>query len=301
MATSEIVNNAPMYSLDSSLRDLLNDDLFNDQDELVKSREIERSELFQDCLNLFIKREIKDCLEKMFRAGFVNLTVFKSSPMILDLFVSACDIAPNFIELGLTLKGEILNTFTLNDPRCIEIQQIILKDFNKLLVINKFFRCCIKVIQLNDSRQEEREGKILELESIISNFIFLYTTKMRTTIDAFGLQELIEIFIFQVKVKLEHKKLSTHLYRALCKSSPNLSLILKSLHSPKGISIEDAILDSIANKMQKDKAKLKGKPRSVKPKIHQFREPLLHNSSEDYSKTEATFNQRCLLYTSRCV
>ena len=218
MAVSEIMSHLPVHSLDSSLRDLLSDDLFNDDDESTKSRNDQRSEVFQECLNLFIKREIKDCLEKMAEAGFIDLAVFKSNPMILDLFVSACAIVPSFIGLGLTLQGDILNIFTLDDPQCIEIREIILNDLNKLLVINKFFRCCIKVIQFNVIDQAEQEEKTLELESIISNFIFIYTTKMRTTMDVFGLQELIEIFIFQVKVKLQHKKPSPNLYWTLCKT-----------------------------------------------------------------------------------
>lgn len=197
-----------MYSLDSSLRDLLNDDLFNNHGKSAKSENDERNEVFQECLNLFIKGEIKDCLERMYEAGFIHLGIFKSNPMILDLFVSACDLVSNFNELGLTLKGEVLNTFTLDHPRCIEIQEIILKDLNKLLIINKLFRCCIKAIQSGGTEYMERERTILDVESEIRNFILAYTTKMRTTVDVFGLQELIEIFIFQVQVKLEHKKLS---------------------------------------------------------------------------------------------
>ncbi|CAI4051018.1 hypothetical protein SKDZ_15G1130 [Saccharomyces kudriavzevii ZP591] len=292
MAASEIMNNASVYSLDSSLRDLLNDDLFNNRDESAKSRNDERNEIFQECLNLFIKREIKSCLEKMSEAGFIDLTVFKSNSMILDLFISACDIVPNFNELGLTLKAEVLNIFTLDDPRCIEIQEIILKDLNKLLVINKFFRSCVKVIQFNEAEHVKREENILDLESIIINFIFLYTTRMRTTVDVFGLQELIEIFIFQVKVKLERKKLSTSLYWTLCKTLPNLSSTLNGVYSSKDVSIESAILHSIGNRIQNDKAKCKGRSKGVKPKIHHFQEPLLHNDSEEQPKIENVLKKR---------
>lgn len=65
MAASEIMNNLPMHSLDSSLRDLLNDDLFIESDESTKSVNDQRSEVFQECVNLFIKRDIKDCLENV--------------------------------------------------------------------------------------------------------------------------------------------------------------------------------------------------------------------------------------------
>lgn len=290
MAVSEIMSNLPVHSLDSSLRDLLNDDLFNDDEVSTKSRNDQRNEIFQECLNLFIKREIKDCLEKMAEAGFIDLAIFKSNPMILDLFVSACAIVPSFIGLGLTLQDDILNIFTLDDPQCIEIREIILNDLSKLLVINKFFRCCIKVIQFNINDQAKQEEKALELESIISNFIFIYTTKMRTTIDVFGLRELIEIFIFEVKVKLQHKKPSTSLYWMLCKTLPNLSSTLKGLYLSKDVSIEGAILNSIDNKMQKDKTKSKGKQRGMKRKIHHFQEPLLHGGEEQV-KFEDPFNQ----------
>ncbi|AJT75800.1 CDN_1a_G0048340.mRNA.1.CDS.1 [Saccharomyces cerevisiae] len=292
MAASEIMNNLPMHSLDSSLRDLLNDDLFIESDESTKSVNDQRSEVFQECVNLFIKRDIKDCLEKMSEVGFIDITVFKSNPMILDLFVSACDIMPSFTKLGLTLQGEILNIFTLDTPQCIETRKIILGDLSKLLVINKFFRCCIKVIQVNLTDHTEQEEKTLELESIMSDFIFVYITKMRTTIDVVGLQELIEIFIFQVKVKLHHKKPSPNMYWALCKTLPKLSPTLKGLYLSKDVSIEDAILNSIDNKIQKDKAKSKGKQRGVKQKIHHFHEPMLHNSSEEQVKVEDAFNQR---------
>ncbi|EJS41790.1 pex15p [Saccharomyces arboricola H-6] len=292
MAASEIMNNVPTYALDSSLRDLLNDDLFNKNDETTNSRNDEINEIFQECLNFFIKREINNCLEKMSEAGFIDLAVFKANSMILDLFISACDIVPNLNELGLTLKGEILNAFTLDDPRCIEIQKIIFKDLNKLLVINKFFRCCIKVIQLNEDDCMKREGYILEIESIISNFIFSYTTKMRTTVDIFGLQELIEIFILQVKVRLEHKKLSEKLYWTLCKTSTSLSPTLQGLYLSKDVSIENAVLASINNKLQKDKMKYKDKQKGVKQKLHHFQEPLLHDDSKEQSMVENEPNQR---------
>ncbi|CAI4052727.1 hypothetical protein SUVZ_15G1100 [Saccharomyces uvarum] len=287
MAASEIMSNAPMYSLDSSLRDLLNDDLFNSHSESTKSKNDERNEVFQECLNLFIKGEIKDCLEKMSEVGFIDLSIFKSNPMILDLFVSACDLVPNFNDLCLTLKGEVLNTFTLDDPRCIEIQEIILKDLNKLLIINKLFRCCIKAIQSNETEYMEHERNILDVESQIRNFILAYTTKMRTTVDVFGLQELIEIFIFQVQVKLEHKKLSKNLYWALCKTLPNLSSTLKGLHSFKNESIEDAILNSIDTKIQKNMTKSKAKSKGMKQKIHHFQEPLLHDDAKVRSKVDS--------------
>lgn len=292
MAASEIMSNAPMYSLDSSLRDLLDDDLFNSHSESTKSKNDERNEVFQECLNLFIKGEVKDCLEKMSEAGFIDLGIFKSNPMILDLFVSACDLVPNFNDLGLTLKGKVLNTFTLDDPRCIEIQEIILKDLNKLLIINKLFRCCIKAIQSNEPEYMEHERNILDVESQIRNFILTYTTKMRTTVDVFGLQELIEIFIFQVQGKLEHKKISTNLYWALCKTLPNLSPTLKGLHSFKNESIEDAILNSIDTKIQKNMAKSKAKPKGMKQKIHHFQEPLLHDDAKVRPKVDNTSGKR---------
>ncbi|EDV10567.1 44 kDa phosphorylated integral peroxisomal membrane protein [Saccharomyces cerevisiae RM11-1a] len=210
----------------------------------------------------------------MFVVRFIDITVFKSNPMILDLFVSACDIMPSFTKLGLTLQGEILNIFTLDTPQCIETRKIIFGDLSKLLVINKFFRCCIKVIQFNLTDHTEQEEKTLELESIMSDFIFVYITKMRTTIDVVGLQELIEIFIFQVKVKLHHKK-----------PSPNMAFTYLKMF-PR------SILNSIDNKIQKDKAKSKGKQRGVKQKIHHFHEPMLHNSSEEQVKVEDAFNQR---------
>lgn len=292
MAASEIMSNAPMYSLDSSLRDLLNDDLFNNHGKSTKSENDERNEVFQECLNLFIKGEIKDCLERMYEAGFIHLGIFKSNPMILDLFVSACDLVSNFNELGLTLKGEVLNTFTLDHPRCIEIQEIILKDLNKLLIINKLFRCCIKAIQSGGTEYMERERTILDVESEIRNFILAYTTKMRTTVDVFGLQELIEIFIFQVQVKLEHKKLSPNLYWALCKTLPNLSATLKGLHLLKNESIEDAILNSIDTKIQKNLTKSKTKSKGMKQKIHHFQEPLLHDDAKVRLKADNAYRKR---------
>ncbi|AQZ12124.1 PEX15 (YOL044W) [Zygosaccharomyces parabailii] len=231
----------------TTLNALLNDNNFGLDNEEVAD---DKSQEYQTCLAAFIRGDSKECLEKMHEFNFLKPEILIANEQIYALFQGACDTVKSFNTLGsslqaivkITFRGDItqLRSHISGKSRALQIA-----------ISNRYYRCCAKVLQM-DSPENEVKTEYLE-SKIKSNISYHSSQSLTEDPDAIlELQQLVETYIFYVKVALMHKEASKSLYEELIETIPNLSHNFSQITS-NGKSVENCVLDHLEMKQRKSK------------------------------------------------
>ncbi|AQZ13428.1 PEX15 (YOL044W) [Zygosaccharomyces parabailii] len=231
----------------TTLNQLLNDNKFGlDNVEVADNKKQE----YQNCLAAFIRGDSKECLEKMHEFNFLKPEILIANEQIYALFQGACDTIKSFSTLGSSLQAIVKMTFS-GDITQLRSHISGKSSALQIAISNRYYRCCAKVLQM-DSPGNEVETEYLE-SKIKNNISYHSSQSLAEDPDAIlELQQLVETYIFYVKVALMHKEASRSLYEELIETIPNLSHNFSQITS-NGKSIENCVLGHLELKQRKSK------------------------------------------------
>ncbi|CCF57769.1 hypothetical protein KAFR_0D01230 [Kazachstania africana CBS 2517] len=218
--------------LSSSVRDLLNDEMFNKGTH--EANAIVSQLKFQECQALFIESSFVESLNKMHECGYLEKDLLSSNYDVFKLFVNNCENIEDFKMLGAELQIIASETF-----ECEMMDLLPLQDSSSSLLLMKFLHCCSKTLHLDGTTKTE---KSIELQSFVKNLI---NKNVRSSLnDNDFVYYMTSLYIFQIEIGLLSNKPTQDLYFALCNSIPNLSssLLKMDIH---GINAQQDILNKL--------------------------------------------------------
>ncbi|GMM56203.1 Pex15 protein [Maudiozyma humilis] len=241
--------------LSASVRSLLEDDLFRTPGETPNGGDNEPQEAYKRCLALFVRDDVKHCLEEMLSNGLL----VPDGPMeVYDLALTAFSRIANFQTLGVSLKNVARDLFTgdyeplLINPYYSHSQE------SALGFLQNYFTCCVRTIPI----RHDPEFPVLVQDSLRMALVhqckLLWEDGGDSAVVLPYLQKLVQIYIFGLEIKYMGSSRSPKLYTRVCEAVPHLSQLLSENVDRTGVSYEQLIvgqLQVIEQTKEKEKAK----------------------------------------------
>lgn len=242
-------------TLPESVRSLLNDDMFKDikqvhHDKISDNRDCK----YQKCLSLFIRGDIKGCLESMVENGLLSEETLSDDVEVYDLYLTACNEILNFQDLGVTLKNIVRDTYSAK-VESLKMVDHYASDMEKVMEFwDKYFNNCIKTIPI---RRDPEFSMFLQTElkltlSKSAGRIYMNGSNGVTIPTLLYFKKLVHLYIFKLEIENMGSKRNVKLYQKLCSSIPHLSEILTdNSMNGKGNSYESTILAQLEPPLEK--------------------------------------------------
>lgn len=213
---------------------LLSDDMFNETYDKFKDQ-------YDECVQYYIRRQFKRCLETMFEYGLINTERGKL------LFIDCCYEISSFDVLGASFNPVLEDSFNVSkwEGYIIQLNTNKIKNTSSMY---KNLRCCYRWLQW---KKKEKDPMIVEaysqfVETVLSNFLQDDNNSVN------DIYELITFYIYEVKIKLLDEPISIKLYTELCKKYPSLSNRL-SERSILGPTYQEYIISKLESRVRPSK------------------------------------------------
>ncbi|SMN20030.1 similar to Saccharomyces cerevisiae YOL044W PEX15 Phosphorylated tail-anchored type II integral peroxisomal membrane protein required for peroxisome biogenesis [Maudiozyma saulgeensis] len=218
--------------LSESVRSLLNDNIFKENEQALsdKQKSYDRDRAYHKCLSLFIRGNIKECLESMAENNLLSEEFLNGNIEVYDLYLTASNEISDFQDLGVTLKNVVRDTFS-GDMKSLKMIHHYTSDIEKEMEFwSKYFNNCIKTIRIRRNDNEFAISLQDELKQVLlkcTNKISKEEADEEVTIPTMlYLQKLVYLYIFELEIENLGSKPNVKLYHKLCSSIPHLSEIL---------------------------------------------------------------------------
>ncbi|QEU59128.1 Pex15 [Kluyveromyces lactis] len=238
------------------LEQLLDDDRFRLN---LQPVDIEK-EHAQECLDLYVKGDLKECLELMYEYGLLNSNKMQTSLKSWQLMMDCVSQMNNVGEIGTSLDKRLKEWFTNEELLLRIIKTKPLSD--QLIITYQFFYSSLKFWKRNVKQNYEH---IDELSISCKELILQTSRRCQTVTEIQNLSQILDFLIFDVQIETLQKKASITMYTRFCQLDDKLQSKLKANKVKHAQSLD--IDTYFCEKLQpKPKPKPKSKSRSQKPK-----------------------------------
>ncbi|CDO95680.1 unnamed protein product [Kluyveromyces dobzhanskii CBS 2104] len=238
----------------------------------------------QECLDLYVKGDLKDCLERMYEHGLLNgdklQTSLKSWQLMMD-----CLGQMNCVTVIGTSLDKCLKTWFTSES---SLQQLIKTKplSEKLTITYQFFHASLQFWRRNVKQHYEH---IDELSISCKELILQTSRRCHTATEVQNLSRILELLIFDVQIGTLQKKASLTMYTRFCQLDDQLETKFKSIliEPTQSLDIDTYFRQRIQPKAtakpklkSKPKNKSQNRPTKPKPKSQPALQPAADTNSQ---------------------
>lgn len=211
----------------------------------------------QECIDAYIKGELKTCLEKMYSFNLLSEAKMKEDIKSWYLVINCVEQLKEVKELGTTLQKTLAKWYTHEDSLRTLIRSLPLSQ--QLGTMYQFFCSSLKFWKQNLKTQYEH---VDELANSCNEIILQNSRRAQSAEEIEYLGQILEFLIITLHVETLKKRPALSMYTRFCELDDQLSQKLQS-HSLAGhtTSIEKSILNVLqppkVKKQQKNTASTK--------------------------------------------